>query len=454
MKIVENYIKSLKILIFGRSRIEEEEEDQSSKKKTKSETKIDNKTSNKEDSKIGIKETKEIKKEKTDKNKQLLKAVNFIVQNKKKAVCISGAVLFLFGSIIIASTVYDRCKQEKDLKVLTAIQEKRVKERAIKRAEENQKVKEELEKKNYYYDFLIPYYQDDLAGYVNNKFEVVVEPTFDFADDFYEDLAVVSIEGKYGFIDKRGKLVINPTYDYASSFYNGYAYVKIGNNFTFIDKLGNQISEPVFGKQHSIGKFSDGLANVSLGGRAGFIDASGKFVIEPNYEETLPFSYGYALVLRDGNYFYINRQGKEVGNINATKATSFSEGKTLIIEQDTVCIVDTNLNKKPLPIKKAYDVGRFTGGLGVVKLNNNTCVFIDANGNTKKDKVYQEVKEFSEGLAAVKVGNLWGYVDNNLNTIIPPKFLQAGKFNKGFAMVDNDGRISFIDKTGKVFWQP
>ncbi len=62
-------------------------------------------------------------------------------------------------------------------------------------------------------------------GYVDKTGKVVIDFQFEEADDFYDGLARVKVDGKYGFIDKTGKMVIEPQFDHAKSFKNGYALI-------------------------------------------------------------------------------------------------------------------------------------------------------------------------------------------------------------------------------------
>ena len=52
---------------------------------------------------------------------------------------------------------------------------------------------------------LLPIKKDGKYGYINEKGEVVIQPKYEFANQFYDGLASVKIEGKKGFIDKGGK---------------------------------------------------------------------------------------------------------------------------------------------------------------------------------------------------------------------------------------------------------
>src|ERR1051326_4328606 len=53
-----------------------------------------------------------------------------------------------------------------------------------------------------------------------------------------QDLFPIEDKGKYGFIDKTGKVVINPQFDFAQNFSEDMAVVKVGGNSGFIDKTG------------------------------------------------------------------------------------------------------------------------------------------------------------------------------------------------------------------------
>ena len=52
---------------------------------------------------------------------------------------------------------------------------------------------------------------------------------------------------------------------------------------------------------------------------------------------------------------------------------------------------------------------------------------------------YDVVSNFSEGLARVKVEELWGYIDMNGEFVIVPKFKYAEDFSDGKARVSSSG---------------
>ena len=48
---------------------------------------------------------------------------------------------------------------------------------------------------------------------------------------------------------------------------------------------------------------------------------------------------------------------------------------------------------------------------------------------------FDRVREFSEGLAALKVASKWGFIDKQGTVIIDPQFTRVGNFTEGLAYV-------------------
>jgi hypothetical protein len=131
-----------------------------------------------------------------------------------------------------------------------------------------------------------PFAKDGKYGYRDRKRVVVIEPTFDFANDFSEGLAPVGVgaypKTKWGYIDLTGKMVIQPQYDEAYAFSEGIAAVRM------------EVTE-------------------KSKGRLGYIDKTGKWIVEPKFDEAEAFKDGKARVriIKEG-YGYINTKGEVV----------------------------------------------------------------------------------------------------------------------------------------------
>ena len=79
--------------------------------------------------------------------------------------------------------------------------------------------------------------------------------------------------------------------------------------------------------------------------------------------------------------------------------------------------------------------------------------FVDGSGKVVVQPQFAWVYDFSDGLAAARVGEgekaKWGYIDKTGQFKIPPKFSNAFMFSHGMAIVNLDKRQIFIDKTGR-----
>ncbi|HOK92116.1 MAG TPA: WG repeat-containing protein, partial [Spirochaetota bacterium] len=63
----------------------------------------------------------------------------------------------------------------------------------------------------------------DIVFSQNNDVIWIIQPQFDWADDFHEGMARVKKNGKLGYINKEGTLIIQPQFDWAWDFHEGMA---------------------------------------------------------------------------------------------------------------------------------------------------------------------------------------------------------------------------------------
>ena len=97
---------------------------------------------------------------------------------------------------------------------------------------------------------------------------------------------MVRSRGKWGFINQRGLYVIEPKFDWAWNFNEGIAAVSVDSKWGFIDKEGNYIVEPKFDAVHD---YNYGMVAVEINGKWGFLDKSGKNVIKPEFNVVSSF---------------------------------------------------------------------------------------------------------------------------------------------------------------------
>lgn len=103
-----------------------------------------------------------------------------------------------------------------------------------------------------------------------------------------------------------------------------------------------------------------------------------------------------------------------------------------------------------------YDYqGSLCNGLAKVK-KNNKWGFVDASGNLVVSPKYDEVENFSDGLARVRIkhhgknGGGWGLVDASGKEVIKPMFDWIYDFENGKAKVKSNGSEGYIDRNGNM----
>ena len=259
----------------------------------------------------------------------------------------------------------------------------------------------------------------------------------DLGDDRWED-------EKYGFIDRNGDLVIECQFEEAKDFHDGYAVVweetdDDEKTFRFIDRDGND----AFGGFDKATEFCGGYAVVQekqyepweddyFTIKTKIIDTDGYTVFD-DFPENMGWisdaSYCHSDDLNDGVFYFTYGHSR-----NSYFAWIDIDGKALY-----------KINTKDYP----YNYGGFSEGLKIVSDKQHRLGFIDVEGNVVIQRQYQDAESFSEGLAAVKRGDLWGYVDISGKTVIPFEYSEAKSFKDGRTVVVKGNKLMVIDTEGK-----
>ncbi|MCM3869783.1 MAG: WG repeat-containing protein [Pyrinomonadaceae bacterium] len=95
----------------------------------------------------------------------------------------------------------------------------------------------------------------------------------------------------------------------------------------------------------------------------------------------------------------------------------------------------------------------FSEGMAAVKLRG-VIGYIDTSGQFVIVAQFKEGRKFCEGMAAVRIGDRWGYINQRGAVVIAPQFKRAGDFSDGVAQVEAGGKFGYMDKTGKFVIEP
>ncbi|MEN9613249.1 MAG: hypothetical protein RLZZ628_4063 [Bacteroidota bacterium] len=174
-----------------------------------------------------------------------------------------------------------------------------------------------------------------------------------------------------------------------------------------------------------------------------------------SYLDARPMSHGFACVYEKSNtgYWWRFRKGEFKRFGEYEKIADFQNDLAAVQKQGKWGFINTNGEEK---IDCQYDgVRSFENSCaGVLKKGN--VLIINSLGAPKKIP-YEQIHEFSEGLAAVwnENGDI-GYIDSTGRTVIPVQKGRkyAGNFYGEYAAVcDTLPHLAFINKAGKkVFW--
>jgi hypothetical protein len=316
---------------------------------------------------------------------------------------------------------------------------------------------------------LIPVSIDEKWGYIDKEGNLIIEPRFEQAREFHEDLAIVELGGKLGFIDKRGTFVVEQIF----YFINDFADVGLAADLTsdkndalkygFINKSGKFVIEPAF---DTANVFKEGLADVELNEKWGFINEKGEVVIEPQFDVILRGfdANDLAQVAIDDKLGVIDKKGEWIVEAKYKWLTDFNangwalgdRGKKDELDDpdgkyDTFGVGFLDKNGEFAVEKDFINLISFDQQIGVatVLLKNGEKAFI----NKKRERVklkFDAIYDFKAGLAAFELNGKRGFINEEGNVVIEPAFEYALDFDEnGLAFAKINGKWGLIDKAGK-----
>ena len=275
---------------------------------------------------------------------------------------------------------------------------------------------------------------------------------------FKNGMAQVIENKKYGLIDNTGKLVVPCIYERIDSFdiktFKGeLTAAKKDGRWGFIDKKGKVVIPFEYEDQvYSIvgDTICDDKMRVKKNGKWGIINMNGQMEIPCKYDSIGDFNYGLAPAKIGYKYVYINMQGKIVLAGDYDKAEAFKNGVAKVTKRDSTYMINTKGEKVNVNVNQT----EFHDGLCVVaKFVKEELRFYYGYANEKMKLVipydFDEAYDFENGMALVKLGEKWGYIDTNGNWIIYREFDEEFRFSSaGVAKVLWNGKWGLLTKDG------
>lgn len=275
-------------------------------------------------------------------------------------------------------------------------------------------------------------YGGDLWGYVNQKGEIIISAQFSKCFPFSsEGLAVIhdTKAKQYYFINTKGERLTTEVADF---------------------KLKGVLGFDVKG-------FSNGLVAINQDKKWGFLNVSGKIAIPIKYDEVTEFIDGYSVAKIGGKFIVLNTKGEEffVDGSDIVNVKEFSEE---FAPYKSISKLFGFIGKDgKIAIQAQFEsVGYFTNGLAWAKTAGGMLGYINTKGEWIIKPQFSAGREFDKesGLAKVKLGDKWAYV-NKAGEIVNINDTEAwGNFYNGLAEGKKNGKKGFYDNKGQWVIQP
>ncbi|MCX7943069.1 MAG: WG repeat-containing protein [Deltaproteobacteria bacterium] len=299
----------------------------------------------------------------------------------------------------------------------------------------------------------------------------LTDEIFDDINYFSEDRAVFKSGEKFGVINMSGNKIVDAIYDEIRDYRNGYAIAKIGKKFGLLDKDGKVVLDFVY---NDIVGLKNNYVTFNTRGKYGIMELKSKnIVIEPKFDMLSLLSDSFATFCNgncikcDGSSCDIDTRayefgremyiGDEVGYVNlkneifvmkdVNMASVFSNQRAVLCQwkysynQISCYLIDEGLNKVGSEfykvIREFYD--ERAAVCNECNYGYGEYYFIDLLGNKINDKAYFQVKDFSDGLAAVERDQVgltsWGFINKNGEMVIDDEYNKVKPFREGRAAV-------------------
>lgn len=204
------------------------------------------------------------------------------------------------------------------------------------------------------------------------------------------------------------------------------------------------------------GGIDEQLVPVQSGDSWGYVDLEGHYVVNPQFSSCFPYTDGCAVVFKGNKCGYIDKEGIYVIQPDFIDGLPFSEGGAWTIKPGGAPTLIDKKGKELLVMKNVERAWAFTEGLALVRMADDKYGYINHDGKMVVSPIFDNANPFSEGLAKVKQGNKFGFIDKAGKWVICDSILKPETpFINGMAVVSNsDGLMGAIDKSGKIIINP
>lgn len=266
---------------------------------------------------------------------------------------------------------------------------------------------------------------------------------------FREDIALFGKDKKFGYIDDDGEVILPNVYKYATSFKDNIAWVvREGDSPGIINSKGElkYTLREIDWVEIYIDDMARYYATENRKKRYGFANREGEKVVQPIYYDATFFSEGLAAVKGlDEKWGYIDKSGVVILPANY-------DGAKIFINERAAVSVDEKwgvINKLGEYIIEPQFDDLTADGEFFIALSEEKWGWIDIEGKWVVDPVYEKVLPFNGAdVAPVLIDGKWAYINNKGEVEIKRQFDEAYPFVKDLALVKIGDYYGFINDNG------
>ena len=157
-------------------------------------------------------------------------------------------------------------------------------------------------------------------------------------------------------------------------------------------------------------------------------------------------SEGFIIVKKESGWGFFDTNTMSFTRCDFEKVTKFSEGFAWGLLEGHWCII----GKDGSLIKTNYSIDNssFSNGLALVR-SGFIYEYVNPQGEIVIHNDFEKSLPFSEGMAAAYKNRKWGYINTKGEWVVSPQYNNAKSYREGLAAVCDDRGWTFIDVNGK-----
>jgi len=327
-----------------------------------------------------------------------------------------------------------------------------------------------------------PFYTQDLlvvvdsktekCGFVDKNLNYVIEPQFEDAGRFIDEIAPVQQEGLWGMIDKTGNYIVEPQFeDIGSRFVDGITWAKQNGLWGVIDKTGKYVIEPQFDDPKIYFRFYYVMGTLAVlkAGKIRLVDVKKAKILDAEYDEFYGIIGNKVVVGKDSSLYMNSWENNEIFLMKKPSGTVSRIYNDNLMGNDRFYIEYSEKGEKKY--YQHFIVFDSSSGEKICDkiLENELPESLDENCNVKekpyydkkeveenKQKKYGKYEEVRDSMCSeehstsFKQNGKWGFLDENGNEVIPAEYDDVSAFYFDVAWVRKGDSRFVIDRSGRI----